>query len=96
MRRYGDFSAAEDAVQEALVTAALRWSRDGLPDDPRAWLVQTASRRMIDQWRSDRSRRERESMAALEPATRVADEDDTLILLFMCCHPALSPSRRSR
>jgi predicted RNA polymerase sigma factor len=92
VRRYGDFSAAEDAVQEALVTAALRWSRDGLPDDPRAWLVQTASRRMIDQWRSDRSRRERESMAALEPATRVADEDDTLILLFMCCHPALSPS----
>ncbi len=79
-------------MQEALVTAALRWSRDGLPDDPRAWLVQTASRRMIDQWRSDRSRRERESMAALEPATRVADEDDTLILLFMCCHPALSPS----
>jgi RNA polymerase sigma factor (sigma-70 family) len=93
VRRYGDFFAAEDAVQEAFLAAALRWPRDGVPDDPRAWLVQTASRRMIDQWRSDRSRREREGQAALEPtAATPADEDDTLILLFMCCHPALSPA----
>ena len=93
MRRYGDFDAAEDAVQEALLAAAQRWPRDGVPDSPRAWLVQAASRRMIDQWRSDRSRREREALAAqAETSGAVPKEDDTLIVLFMCCHPALTPA----
>jgi RNA polymerase sigma factor (sigma-70 family) len=93
VRRYGDFDAAEDAVQEALLAAALRWPRDGVPTNPRAWLVQTASRRMIDQWRSERSRRDRENVAMGEPPTpAVSDQDDTLIVLFMCCHPALTPA----
>ena len=64
VRRYGDFDAAEDAVQEALVAAATRWPKDGVPDQPMAWLVRTASRRMIDQWRSEESRRAREAVAA--------------------------------
>ncbi len=92
-RRYGDFDAAEDAVQEALVAAAARWPKDGVPEQPMAWLVRTASRRMIDQWRSDASRRAREAAAApSETAPRVtAAEDDTLQLLFLCSHPALTP-----
>jgi RNA polymerase sigma factor (sigma-70 family) len=92
-RRYGDFAGAEDAVQEALVTAALRWPRDGVPDNPNAWLLQAATRRLIDQYRSDRSRRVRESAAAQEPqAPEVSDRDDTLTVLFMCCHPSLTPA----
>jgi RNA polymerase sigma factor (sigma-70 family) len=93
VRRYGDFDAAEDAVQEALVAAAARWPKDGVPEQPMAWLVRTASRRMIDQWRSDASRRAREAAAApSETAPRVtAAEDDTLLLLFLCSHPALTP-----
>jgi RNA polymerase sigma factor (sigma-70 family) len=91
VRRYGDFDAAEDAVQEALLAAAVRWPRDGVPENPHGWLVQTATRRMIDQWRSDRSRRDRESLAFLqETPTDVSDQDDTLTVLFMCCHPALT------
>jgi RNA polymerase sigma factor (sigma-70 family) len=91
VRRYGDFDAAEDAVQEALLAAAVRWPRDGVPESPRGWLVQTATRRMIDQWRSDRSRRDRESLASLqETQADVSDRDDTLTVLFMCCHPALT------
>jgi RNA polymerase sigma factor (sigma-70 family) len=93
VRRSGDFVAAEDAVQEALIAAASRWPRDGVPENPRAWLVQTATRRLIDQWRSDQSRRERERMALQErPSGEVSDQDDSLILLFMCCHPALTPA----
>jgi len=94
VRRYGDFDAAEDAVQEALLAAALRWTRDGVPERPRGWLIQTAERRMIDQWRSEQSRRARESLALLQeaPAQEVSDEDDTLIVLFMCCHPVLTPA----
>jgi RNA polymerase sigma factor (sigma-70 family) len=93
VRRYGDFDAAEDAVQEALLAAAVRWPRDGVPEEPRGWLIQTAARRMIDQWRSDRSRRRREDLAAHEPPpAEVLDEDDTLTVLFMCCHPALTPA----
>jgi RNA polymerase sigma factor (sigma-70 family) len=94
VRRYGDFDTAEDAVQEALLAAAVRWPRDGVQEEPRSWLIQTATRRMIDQWRSDQSRRERESLALRrETATpEVSDQDDTLILLFMCCHPALTPA----
>jgi RNA polymerase sigma factor (sigma-70 family) len=93
-RRSGDFAAAEDAVQEALVAAAVHWPRDGIPANPRGWLVQTAARRLIDQWRSERSRRERETLALLRepPPAEVADRDDTLTVLFMCCHPALTPA----
>ena len=65
VRRYGDFDAAEDAVQEALLAAAQHWPADGLPDNPRGWLIQTAVRRLIDQYRSDEARRRREESAAL-------------------------------
>ena len=94
MRRYGDFDTAEDGVQEALIAAAMRWPRDGVPEEPRGWLVQTASRRLIDQWRSDRSRRDREELVSRQelPAPETADEDETLTVLFMCCHPALTPA----
>jgi RNA polymerase sigma factor (sigma-70 family) len=92
VRRYGDFDAAEDAVQESLLAAAVHWPQDGVPEKPRGWLIQTAERKMIDQRRSDRSRRDRESMAVLQeaPARQVSEQDDTLIVLFMCCHPALT------
>jgi RNA polymerase sigma factor (sigma-70 family) len=94
VRRYGDFDAAEDAVQEALLAAATRWPEDGVPEEPRGWLVQAASRRLIDRWRSDQSRRDREELVSLqEPsASEVSGEDDTLTVLFMCCHPALTPA----
>jgi RNA polymerase sigma factor (sigma-70 family) len=92
--RYGDFDAAEDAVQEALLTATVHWTRDGVPDKPRGWLIQTASRKLIDQARSERSRRGREDAAAVAepPAASVPDRDDTLTVLFLCCHPALTPA----
>jgi len=92
VRRHGDFDAAEDAVQEALLAAALHWPRDGVPQKPRGWLIQTAERRLIDQLRSEQSRRSRESLALLQeaPTQEVSDQDDTLIVLFMCCHPALT------
>jgi RNA polymerase sigma factor (sigma-70 family) len=94
VRRYGDFDAAEDAVQEALLAATVHWPRHGIPAKPRGWLVQTAARRLIDQRRSERSRRARESQALLQepPTPGPSDEDDTLIVLFMCCHPALTPA----
>jgi predicted RNA polymerase sigma factor len=72
--------------------ASERWERDGIPSEPRGWLLQTATRRLVDQWRSDRSRRERESKAALEGPAAVSSDDDSLIVLFMCCHPALTPA----
>jgi RNA polymerase sigma factor (sigma-70 family) len=92
IRRSGDFSAAEDAVQEALLAAALHWPAEGVPASPRAWLIQAAGRRMTDQIRSDSARRRREQAAARRepPAAGVTDQDDTLKLLFMCCHPALT------
>ena len=100
VRRFRDFAAAEDAVQEASLAAATQWPRDGLPENPRAWLTQVAFRRVTDQIRSESARRRRESEAAFEmeqlappsPAASESDEDDTLILLFMCCHPALTPA----
>jgi RNA polymerase sigma factor (sigma-70 family) len=94
VRRSGDFDAAEDAVQEALLAAALHWPGDGVPENPRGWLIQSAERRMIDQWRSEQSRRDRESLASLQEALpqEVSDQDDTLTVLFMCCHPALTPA----
>ena len=100
MRRFRDFAASEDAVQEALLAAASRWHTDGLPENPRAWLIQVAVRRMTDRaGRSDSARRRRETELAAEledavpsPDMQSADEqDDTLVLLFMCAHPALTP-----
>jgi RNA polymerase sigma factor (sigma-70 family) len=95
VRRHGHFDACEDAVQEALVAAATRWPTEGLPRNPRGWLATVASRRLIDRLRSDEARRRREDAdAASTPDTAPrdpADRDDTLALLFMCCHPALSP-----
>ena len=72
VRRYGDFDAAEDAVQEALLAAATRWPRDGVPDEPRGWLIQTAERRLIDQLaqRPSRRRREERRGASTTPAPR--------------------------
>ena len=99
IRWFRDFSAAEDAVQEALLAAAVQWPRDGVPANPRAWLIQVASRRMKDHLRKEMARRRRETTAAKEvdqaaPAKNERDtgEDDTLILYFMCCHPALTPA----
>ena len=104
VRRHGQFDACEDAVQEALLAAALQWLVEGVPDRPRSWLLTVAGRSLVDEWRSESARRRREeTVAALEPAGRepaadpqgafhrLADQDDTLVLLFLCCHPALSP-----
>jgi RNA polymerase sigma factor (sigma-70 family) len=98
-RWFGDFDAAEDAVQEALLAAATQWPRDGVPDHPRGWLVQVAGRRMTDHIRAEVARRRREELAALrDPDRQVVDgtgapeHDDTLLLLFMCCHPSLTPA----
>ncbi|PCG86010.1 RNA polymerase subunit sigma-24 [Streptomyces sp. WZ.A104] len=103
VRRYGHFDPAEDSVQEALIAAAAQWPEDGVPDNPRGWLIRVASRRLTDRLRSDAARRRREeTAAALTPAdafvapppgeSRAPSEDDTLTLLFLCCHPALSPA----
>jgi RNA polymerase sigma factor (sigma-70 family) len=93
VRRYGQFDAAEDAVQEALLAAAMQWPEQGVPDHPRPWLVTAASRRLIDGWRSESARRRREETEALLEIRRpseASEQDDTLTLLFLCCHPALS------
>jgi RNA polymerase sigma factor (sigma-70 family) len=99
VRRYGHFDSAEDATQEALLAAALQWPKDGLPDNPRGWLITVAARRLTDLLRSEQTRRRREDIVArwdsLDHSIAAADEpesdsDDTLILLFMCCHPSLS------
>ncbi len=94
VRWSGDFAAAEDAVQEALLAATTTWPKDGTPDNPKAWLIQTASRRLIDEVRQEQARRRREERAALRdvPPEDVEEQDDTLRLLFMCCHPALTPA----
>jgi RNA polymerase sigma factor (sigma-70 family) len=94
-RRYGDLADAEDSVQEALLAAATQWPDDGVPDDPRAWLTTVAARRMTDRLRRDGARRMREvAVAAREPVDppSVPDRDDSLTLLFLCCHPALTPA----
>ena len=93
-RRCGDFTAAEDAAQEALVAAHLTWPRDGIPERPRAWLVTTASRRLVDEQRSATARRRRErDWAATQPGgAEVAQRDDSLTVLLMCCHPDLTPA----
>lgn len=98
IRRFHDFANAEDAVQEALIAAASQWPKEGVPDNPRAWLIQVALRRMTDHLRSELARRRRETALASEvdylaPVAEIdshVEQDDTLVLLFMCCHPALS------
>jgi RNA polymerase sigma factor (sigma-70 family) len=95
VRRHGQFDACEDAVQEALLAAALQWADGRTPDSPRAWLLSVAARRLVDDWRSESARQRREQVAAaLELAAstgQAAGEDDTLTLLFLCCHPSISP-----
>lgn len=98
-RRFRDFSSAEDAVQEAMIAAFTQWPQEGVPENPWGWMIQVACRRMADQLRSEIARRERETAVAeaanLAPLLEIEadmDPDDTLILLFMCCHPALTPS----
>ncbi len=100
IRRFHDFAAAEDAVQEALLAAALQWPMQGLPGNPRGWLIQVAARRMMDHLRNESARRRRETeamtqsslMAPAAEIERETEEEDALALLFMCCHPALTPS----
>jgi RNA polymerase sigma factor (sigma-70 family) len=91
VRRVGDFGACEDALQEALLAAAVHWAADGLPDNPRGWLLRVATRRYADLARSEQARRRREEQVAREPApAAVPAQDDSLVLLFLCCHPALT------
>jgi RNA polymerase sigma factor (sigma-70 family) len=100
VRRFKDFAAAEDAVQEALVAASVQWPKEGIPDNPRGWLIHVATRRMTDFFRSETARRDREELAAkptVDPWSKFRDHgtmerDDTLVLLFMCCHPSLTPA----
>ena len=100
-RPHGDFAAAEDAVQEALIAAATQWPAKGIPANPRGWLYHVALRRIADYLRSELARRRREDAVASQvwaewafvppPDVEIgADGDDTLVLLFMCCHPALT------
>lgn len=99
-RRSGDFASAEDAVQEALLAAATQWPADGVPENPRGWLIHVAVRRLTDRARADAARRGREEIvvgfvpAEQQVAASVEAEprDDTLALLFTCCHPSLSTS----
>jgi RNA polymerase sigma factor (sigma-70 family) len=96
VRRYGGFEDCEDAVQEAVLAATVQWPAGGVPDNPRGWLATVASRRLIDQVRSDHARRERESaVTTAEVVPDVPDTDDTLVLLFLCCHPALTASSQT-
>ena len=101
-RRHADFADAEDAVQDALIAAAAQWPVEGVPSNPRGWLYHVAMRRLTDHVRSEMARRRREDVVASEASAIETvvpslfgeigqDEDDTLVLLFMCCHPALTP-----
>jgi len=105
VRRFGQFDACEDAVQEALLAAAVQWPAEGIPDRPRSWLLTVAARALVDAWRADSARRRRETAAVLDPTDHIlpadptgvpdaglaaADRDDPLALLSLCCHPALS------
>jgi RNA polymerase sigma factor (sigma-70 family) len=91
LRRYGDFEACEDAVQEALLAAARQWPDEGVPENPRAWLITVGSRRLVDARRAARARADREVAVAEEVDPGPASErDDSLALLLLCCHPAVS------
>ncbi|QXV58958.1 RNA polymerase sigma factor [Amycolatopsis sp. TNS106] len=96
VRKHGQFDACEDAVQEALLSAAQQWPEQGIPDSPKSWLATVASRRLVDEWRSESARRRREENDALmdlagpRETSAVSDSDDTLTVLFLCCHPSLS------
>jgi RNA polymerase sigma factor (sigma-70 family) len=98
VRRFGNFDTAEDAVQEALLAAAIQWPDDGVPENPKGWLITVAARRLTDLLRSEQARRRREDTVARwtlpqqqpDVGDTPGESDDTLILLFMCCHPALS------
>jgi RNA polymerase sigma factor (sigma-70 family) len=103
VRRYGHFDLSEDAVQEALLAAAMQWPEQGVPDNPRGWLITVASRRLMDELRSEQARRRREDAAAAQVPSdeavaappgeeQLPDQEDTLTLFFLCCHPALSPA----
>ncbi|WP_234351853.1 RNA polymerase sigma factor [Streptomyces sp. NRRL S-4] len=101
VRRFGRFDIAEDAVQEALLAASRAWPADGVPKNPRSWLIRVGYRRMVDLLRSDQARRRREQEAGMaelamrEPARRAGpseETDDGLALLLLCCHPALNPA----
>jgi RNA polymerase sigma factor (sigma-70 family) len=96
VRRYGDFASCEDAVQEALLIAAMQWPTEGVPNNPRAWLIRIASRRRIEQWRNESARRRREETVAMREALSDDDvtavEDDTLTLFLLCCHPSVTPA----
>lgn len=103
VRRFRDFPTAEDAVQEALIAATTQWPRAGVPDNPRGWLIQVAARRMTDHVRAELARRRREAVVVMPPPSPadfaagfgeagMTEQDDTLVLLFMCCHPALTRS----
>ena len=94
VRRHTDFDACEDAVQEALLAAATDWPEDGIPDNPTGWLVRVASRRLIEHWRNDAARRRREDVAFALDEQEVdpgPTADDSLALIYLCCHPALTP-----
>src|SRR5258708_11475945 len=102
VRRHGQFEECEDAVQEAVLAAAARWPAEGVPGNPRGWLITAASRRLIDQVRSDHARRAREKTAVAQAPELRGDPpddppatDDTLVLLFLCCHPALTPASQT-
>ncbi|HWF69926.1 MAG TPA: sigma factor, partial [Mycobacterium sp.] len=93
VRRNGDFDDCADAVQESLLAAAVSWPVDGVPANPTGWLITTASRRLVEIWRKDDARRRREDAYALEPASppgTASAVDDTLALVFLCCHPELT------
>jgi RNA polymerase sigma factor (sigma-70 family) len=100
VRRYRDFAGCEDAVQEALLAASRQWPEAGVPENPRAWLIRVATRRLTDQIRAEAARRVREQLVvAFVPAEEQiavaaggSERDDTLDLYFMCCHAALSPA----
>jgi len=95
VRRYGDFADAEDAVQEALLAAVQQWPKQGVPAQPRGWLLTVASRRLADVWRAEAARHRRERLATQqEPAApaQPSDVDDSLLLLFLCCYPSLAAS----
>jgi predicted RNA polymerase sigma factor len=95
--RHGQFEDCEDAVQEAVLAATMQWPGEGVPGNPRGWLATVASRRLMDKMRSDHARRERESAAATAEVAPedVPDTDDTLVLLFLCCHPTLTEASQT-